>query len=200
MKGGLIVFEGSDGTGKSSLCKSLVEHLRADGQNVLPLSFPGRNEGTIGWTVYDIHHHMQKYGIGAIDPTALQCLHIAAHLDAITTRILPAVYQGHLVVLDRFWWSTLVYGVVGGANRKVISKLIEAEVTAWGGLLPSVLFLVDRELPLREEPMITWRAHRTEYLSLAKREASNYPVHMISNNATEDVALDQVCKLLNKSA
>jgi thymidylate kinase len=190
MNGGLVVFEGSDGTGKSALSNGLVERLRSSGFNVLPLSFPGRSEGTIGRTVYDIHHHAEKYGISAIDPTALQCLHIAAHLDAITTRILPAVDQGRLVVLDRFWWSTLVYGLVGGANRSVISKLIEAEVTAWDRLFPKVLFLVDREQPLRAEPMDTWNACRAEYLSLASSEARNYPVRVISNNATEDEALE----------
>ncbi len=200
MNGGLIVFEGSDGTGKSSLCKKLVEHLQSSGQDVLPLSFPGRSEGTVGKTVYDIHHRARDFGIEAIAPTALQCLHIAAHLDAISTRILPAVAQGSLVVLDRFWWSTLVYGIVAGANRKVLTKLIEAEVAAWDWLLPKALFLVDREQPLREEPLDTWRAWRAEYLALAKAEAGNYPVHVIINNASEKAAIDRVCGLLTTSS
>jgi len=195
MSGGLIVLEGSDGTGKSSLCEKLATRLQAMRGKVVIESFPGKTAGTLGSVVYDIHHNARDFGIVGIDPTALQCLHIAAHLDAITTRILPAVNSGSLVILDRFWWSTFVYGVVGGANSAVIAKLIEAEVLAWDWLKPSALFLIDREAPLREEPVQRWQRYRSEYIALAGEEA-NYPVHVISNNASESVTLDQIVEVL----
>jgi dTMP kinase len=196
MKGKLIIFEGSDGTGKSTLCSNLVTHLQSAGKEVLPLSFPGRSEGTLGKIVYEIHHDAAAFGIETIDPTALQCLHIAAHLDAITTRILPAVAQGSLVLLDRYWWSTFVYGVVGGGNRHVISKLIDAEVLAWDWLTPSAVFLVDREAPLRDEPLQHWTEWRSEYLALAAREQTHHPVHVIANNSSADDALERILELL----
>ena len=196
MSGGLIVLEGSDGTGKSSLCANLATRLQALRGNVVIESFPGRRSGTLGSTVYDIHHDAVDFGISEIDPSALQCLHIAAHLDAIATRILPAVSSGSLVILDRYWWSTFVYGIVGGANRAVIAKLIEAEVLAWDWLKPSALFLIDRDTPLREESVQFWQRHRSEYIALAEREARNHPVHVISNNAAESDTLDQIIKLV----
>lgn len=196
MNGGLIVLEGSDGTGKSALCTNLVARLQSGRQKVLPMSFPGRNAGTLGKVIYDMHHRVAEFGIEAIDPTALQCLHIAAHLDTITTRILPAVMGGSLVVLDRYWWSTFVYGIVGGANRDVIGKLIEAEVLAWDWVKPTVLFLIDRETPLRDEPMHSWTAWRTEYLALAERESKNHPVHVIANKTSENDALEHILELL----
>ena len=199
MSGGLIVLEGSDGTGKSSMCANLATRLQEMRGNVVIESFPGRSAGTLGSVVYDIHHDARDFGILGIDPSALQCLHIAAHLDAIATRILPAVNSGSLVILDRFWWSTFVYGVVGGANRAVIAKLIEAEVLAWDWLKPSALFLIDRDAPLREEPVQLWQRYRSEYIALAEREEANYPVHVISNNAAESDTLDQIVEILARS-
>lgn len=196
MSGGLIVLEGSDGTGKSSLCENLATRMRAMHGSVVIESFPGKHAGTLGRLVYDIQHDAQNLGIMGIDPTALQCLHIAAHLDAITTRILPAVNSGSLVILDRFWWSTFVYGVVSGANRLVIAKMIEAEILAWDWLKPLALFLIDRDTPLREEPLHLWQRHRNEYIALAESKETNYPVHVISNDADEGVPLDQIVKIL----
>jgi len=198
MNSGLIVFEGSDGTGKSSLCANLIARLKKAGRNVLLFSFPGKDVGTLGQVVYDMHSRPSDFGIHEMTPASLQCLHIAAHLDAIESRILPALSEDKIVVLDRFWWSTYVYGAVGGANRNVIEKLIDAEVLAWNDVKPSILFLVDREVPLREEPMELWPLWRKEYLSLATRENANHPVRVINNTATESDALENVWKLLNE--
>lgn len=197
MKGGLIVMEGADGTGKSSLSVSLSERLKRTHDKVVLQSFPGRIPGTIGRMVYDIHHNAEDFGIAEINPSALQCLHIAAHLDTISSQILPAVNSGHLVILDRYWWSASVYGVVGGGNRGVIEKLIEAEVLAWDWLKPSALFLIDRESPLKDDPLDVWKLHRMEYIALAKKESDKYPVHVIDNNVKESDALDRMSKILD---
>lgn len=198
MNSGLIVFEGSDGTGKSSICANLVARLKKTGRNALLFSFPGKEVGTLGKVVYDMHGRPSEFGVHEMTPTSLQCLHIAAHLDAIESRILPALSDDKIVVLDRFWWSTYVYGAVGGANRNVIEKLIEAEVLAWEDVKPTILFLVDREIPLREEPMELWPLWRKEYLSLATRENANHPVQVVNNTATESDALENVWRLLNE--
>lgn len=197
MNGQLIIFEGADGTGKSHLCEALVQRLRLNRRTVSPLSFPGRTPGTLGKVIYDMHLDCSIFGITAIDPTAKQCLHIAAHLDAITDRILPEIENGATVILDRYWWSTYVYGVVDGANRPVINKLIDAEIIAWRDVVPTALFLIDRTSPLRDEPLEKWHAWRTEYLAVAEREKSRYPVHIISNDSSSaNDALETICDLL----
>ena len=197
MNGQLIIFEGSDGTGKSHLCEGLVQRLRLSGRTVSPLSFPGRTMGTLGKVIYDMHHDCSGFGIAAIDATAKQCLHIAAHLDAITGRILPEIASGEIVILDRYWWSTYVYGIVDGANRPVINKLIEAEIIAWRDVVPTALFLIDRTSPLRDEPLEKWHAWRKEYLAVAEREKSRHPIHIISNDSSSaNDALETICGLL----
>src|SRR5439155_12811025 len=107
--------------------RALAGRLSANGFLCEWVSFPGREIGTLGKLVYEIHHDAAKAGVKAIDPTSLQLLHIAAHIDAIEARILPALKQGRHVVLDRFWWSTLVYGIVNGANKRSLKAMIEVE-------------------------------------------------------------------------
>jgi len=135
--GRLIVFEGGDGIGKSHLAKELSSFLHSSGIPVTQLSFPGRREGSLGNLVYSVHHRPAEFGIQTMTTLGLQALHIAAHLDEIASIILPALNSGTWVVLDRFWWSTWVYGVHGGADRSCLELLIEAEKQAWGGVRPA---------------------------------------------------------------
>ena len=102
-RGKLIVFEGADGIGKSVLSQRVAEHLRNNGVSCALLAFPGLEAGTLGRLVYELHHNAAKHGVEAIDPTSMQVLHIAAHIDAIEQKIRPALDSGTWVVLDRFW-------------------------------------------------------------------------------------------------
>ena len=55
-QGRLIVFEGPDGVGKSTLAEQLTVHLREAGVPCEHLAFPGRQPGSLGHLVYDLHH------------------------------------------------------------------------------------------------------------------------------------------------
>ncbi len=85
LAGKLIVFEGADGAGKTTLIQAIFDSLREVGVKVERLAFPGAEAGTIGRLVYDIHHQPESFGVGAITPASLQTLHVAAHIDAIQT-------------------------------------------------------------------------------------------------------------------
>src|SRR5687767_6166927 len=117
--GKLIVFEGPDGVGKTVISAAVTEHLKALGEPTKLLTFPGREPGTLGRLIYDVHHDPAHFGVAALTPASKQALHIAAHLDAIERAIIPTLRAGRHVLLDRFWWSTWVYGTVGGMNKRV---------------------------------------------------------------------------------
>ena len=144
--GKLFVFEGPDGAGKSTLIENFFGKLINDGVSCVKLAFPGNTEGTLGKDVYDLHHKASP----RIHPTSLQILHIAAHIEVIERTILPALKQGKCVVLDRYWWSTWVYGMVDGANPLSIERMIEVEKLHWQGVRPTAVFLVQRDASLKE--------------------------------------------------
>lgn len=192
--GQLIVFEGPDGVGKSTLSKALAEKLEETGISCKHLSFPGKNPGTIGRLVYDIHHLPEKFEMRNISPTSLQALHIAAHLDVIEQRIAPALKNGHWIVLDRFWWSTWVYGCTSSINSSVLDALIQAERIQWDGIEPSIVFLVDRSDESFHNP--DHAQLRKAYEILYEKESERYPTHLIRNDASVDESMKQVLDVL----
>jgi thymidylate kinase len=191
-RGLLFVFEGVDGAGKSRLAMDCIKPLQDRGIEPHPLSFPGKSPNTLGNLVYRIHHRPQDLGIQSLTSSSLQTLHLAAHLDAIETIIIPRLEAGNCVVLDRYWWSTWVYGLVGGMQRSVLDALINVERIAWGRWLPTSVFYITRATPLRSEPIDTWEALKNTYEELLSSERKNYPVHIIDNDAAPEEALKQV--------
>jgi thymidylate kinase len=120
----LIVFEGLDASGQvlaSELVRKTCERIR---HNCVLLSFPGSKAGTLGRHVYELHHDASRFRIEKLTKASLQLLHIAAHIDAIESRIKPLLPSRTTVVLHRFWWSTYVYGLVGGVLRDILDGMI----------------------------------------------------------------------------
>jgi dTMP kinase len=181
--GKLYVFEGPDGVGKSTLADWFAEHLRESGSRCILLSFPGKEKGTLGKHVYELHHDLARFEIHTLAPASLQLLHVAAHIDAIENRIKPLLGEGTTVVLDRFWWSTFVYGLVGGASRAVLDRMVALERAVWDPVQPDELFLITRSEPLRTEPPELWTRWREEYLRLSDVEQRNHPVVVVPNES-----------------
>jgi len=194
--GQLIVFEGPDGCGKTTLSKMLVTELHSRVRSASWQSFPGREAGTLGSVIYDIHHKPISYGITSISSSALQTLHLAAHLDAIECRIIPALKSGIDVVLDRFWWSMWAYGYVGSVNPDLLERLVEIERQHWGQFLPRVVFLLRRSTPFRRESPEAWPALNSAYVELAERERLAHQVQELWNEGTPADAMRQILATL----
>ncbi|MCK6623176.1 MAG: hypothetical protein HUU32_22220 [Calditrichaceae bacterium] len=197
--GKLFVFEGADGVGKSTVSQLVAERLSNNGNSCLYLSFPGKEEGTLGNLVYQIHHDQKRFNIDSIVPASLQVLHIAAHIDAIEKKIIPAIKEGKIILLDRFWWSTLVYGKVYGVNYKSLKSMIELEKVHWGKLKPTIAFLITRETSLRENTdLTTWTKLNKEYEKLTKKESKQYKILEISNNGDINFTVNAIVEEINK--
>lgn len=193
-QGRLIVFEGPDGVGKSTISNWLVNELTNLGIPSLYMAFPGRKEGTLGYHIYNLHHNPIEFGIcTGINPVSLQLLHIASHISAIESEILPALQEGTWVILDRFWWSTWVYGFVNGISENKLQKMLSVEHEYWINVRPALTFLVERSASLKEEePLEKWHKLREAYSNMAMDQAHSYCVEVVKNDETVEVATQQV--------
>ncbi|MEW9526882.1 hypothetical protein MRBLRH8O_004769 [Agrobacterium radiobacter] len=198
MTGKLIFIEGPDGVGKTTTIKNLKAKLERRPEPYEFLSFPGKAAGTLGNLVYEIHHDPVKFGVTEMSGLSKQALHIAAHLDAIERIIGPKLDGGTNIVLDRFWWSTLVYGSESGANPDALFGLVEAEKSLWGARKPALAILLDRDAPIeRDDKLSEWLKLRAAYRALAEKERASYPVHVIANAASHDDAVSQILTLID---
>lgn len=192
--GKLYVFEGIDGVGKTTLTKRVKDHLESTGESCLLLTFPGQESGSLGRHVYALHHNPGHFNVREIHPTSLQLLHIAAHIDAIEKRILPAIHAGTTVILDRYWWSTWVYGVVYGANPKALEFMVRAELAHWGRIRPTALFVLQRSVKSTEQLKVEDTKLSAEYSKLIRRERKNYPIFVVANKGSIEETTAQVLR------
>jgi len=138
LRGRFIVFDGPDGSGKSTQFERLKALAKANGLAVCEVREPG---GTaIGEAIRDI----------LLDPRYdmmdLQCemmLYMASRAQLVTEKIQPAKQRGELVLADRFISSTLAYqGTAGGMDAADILKVGQVAIGhAWPDLV--VVFDVD---------------------------------------------------------
>ena len=150
----LIVFEGVDGSGKTTLAAKLAAHYRRIAPD-LPLyadSFPGSLPGSLGEWVYRFHHGrvVDAPIPSSVAPPALQLLHVAAHVDAVLRQIAPTLAAGGNVILDRYWWSTYAYARLHLAPEAVW-PIVRAEHPFWPSFPKPIIVYLARRVTLKAE-------------------------------------------------
>ncbi|MGH9189834.1 MAG: dTMP kinase [Acidimicrobiales bacterium] len=130
-RGRLIVFEGGEGTGKSTQAALLAAELGA-----LLTREPG---GTaLGRLVRSM---VLDVGSGTLDPRAEALLLLADRAQHVAEVVCPALEKGTDVVSDRFSGSTLAYQGWGrGLDVDWLAQLAE---WASGGIEPDLVILLD---------------------------------------------------------
>jgi dTMP kinase len=138
--GRVIVFEGGEGSGKSTQLARLSALLT---ERVIPhvcLREPG---GTpLGTEVRGLLLDRAS----DIDPRAEALLFMASRAQLVDRAIRPALARGDVVLLDRFFLSTYAYQVAGhGLNE---AEVRSANHFATGGLVPDLTVLL--RFPVRD--------------------------------------------------
>jgi dTMP kinase len=129
----LITFEGLDGTGKSTQVELLRAHLEELGREVVLTREPG---GTaLGEGVREL-----LLDGSDMTPWAEAALFAAARAELVERVIRPALERGADVVCDRYLDSSLAYQ--GLARGLGLDEVLGLNLTATGGLLPDVTFLL----------------------------------------------------------
>lgn len=96
-----IVFEGIDGSGKSTQAKMLADYLTNQGYEVVLTREPGGTPFAEGCRSLLIEHDLSA--------RAALSLIQAARIDHLQKVIVPALNHGKVVICDRFVWSSVVY-------------------------------------------------------------------------------------------
>ena len=129
-----IVFEGGDGSGKSTQARVLARRLRRRGYPVLLTHEPG------GTPLGEALRRLLK-GRSDISPLSELLMFSAARAQLVDKVLLPALQEGVVVICDRFTASTLAYQGYGrGLDLGLIQQL---NLTATMGLLPDMTLLLD---------------------------------------------------------
>ncbi|MDX2151039.1 MAG: dTMP kinase [Bryobacteraceae bacterium] len=138
-RGVFITFEGTDGCGKSTQFRLLVERLRAEGRCVVATVEPG---GTaIGMQIRRILLDGRNQ---ELRPTAELLLYFAARAQNVDELVEPALARGEIVVSDRWTDSTLVYQ---GAGRRLGPGVVERlDEIACRGLKPDLTVCLEIDL------------------------------------------------------
>ncbi|SHO51056.1 dTMP kinase [Desulfopila aestuarii] len=113
LPGRLIVFEGIDGTGKSTQILLLGEYLRRQGHEVLITREP--TDGQFGRKIRKLYADRKQVS----QQEELE-LFLADRREHCQTELLPALRLGKIVLCDRYFLSTVAYQGANGFDPAMI--------------------------------------------------------------------------------
>ena len=128
----LIIFEGIEGSGKTTLINHVSNHLKKKKINFIKIREPGGNKNSeiIRKLILNKKNNFNSF-------TDLM-LYFAARSENIE-KILNKNYQKKVILLDRFTDSTIAYQHYGmGINKSLIENINKILV---GNIKPNIVFL-----------------------------------------------------------
>ena len=189
-RGGFIVFDGSEGSGKTTQAARLRARLESSGRSVLLVRDPGTTR--IGEQIRSIllnpdHQEM-----------AMRCemlLYMAARAQMMAEVIAPALDAAKVVLSDRFVSSTLAYQLGGeGLSADEIRHVADIAIR---GRWPDLTLIFDMPVEesmarvrrakdrIEQRPMSYHEHVRRNYLSQAEADRSRYGVIDASRSVEE---------------
>jgi len=109
----LINLEGIDGCGKSTQTKLLQKKLEELGETTVVLKEP--TNGPHGQKLWDVLHGKRK----ATNEEILEFF-ILDRKQHVNEKIQPALNDGTIVLMDRYYYSSMAYQVAGGLDVEYI--------------------------------------------------------------------------------
>ncbi len=167
-----ITLEGPEGSGKSSQLPALADFLRGLGHEVLTTREPG---GTaIGDQIRQVLVSMDNEGL---QPRTEILLFLAARAQLVEEVIKPALWDGKIVLCDRYGDSTLAYQGYGHGLDLPSLKAMLAFAT--DNLTPDLTLLLDLDVEaglLRKKRKDEWNRLDAYEVSFHRRVRAGYHV------------------------
>ncbi|MCD6587820.1 MAG: dTMP kinase [Candidatus Fermentibacteraceae bacterium] len=206
MPGLFVSFEGVEGSGKSSRCRSLMQALQVAGRDVIFTREPGGP---------DVSERIRSILLNPeldIPPLSELMLYFASRAANVERVILPGLKRGGIVLCDRFSDATFAYQ--GWGRGLPVDEMRKANSLATGGLNPDLTVLMDldteegfrrmnlsgRKLDRIEMEHLSFhRRVRTGYLTLAEEEPERFLVidGMLEEKKQDSVILNEVLRRLH---
>lgn len=190
-RGIFIVFEGGEGSGKSTQVKLLKSYLETIGEKVFLTREPGETE--LGKKLRAI---LLSPETGEISPRSEALLYAADRANHVEKLIKPALESGEVVISDRYMDSSIAYQ---GAGR-VLQPSEVARISRWATetLLPDLTIVLDIPAEiglsrfverdrLEAEPIAFHDRVRQEFLNLAKGDPDRYLI-VDARGSIEEIA------------
>lgn len=136
MKGKFITFEGTEGSGKTSVIKEVKKYYESQGYQVMVTREPGGI--AISEKIRDILLNKEHT---EMDPRTEALLFAAARRQHLVEKIKPALANGMIVLCDRFVDSSLIYQ--GYARNIGIDKVYDINYFAIEDALPDLTVFVN---------------------------------------------------------
>ena len=194
--GAIIVFEGIDGSGKSTVCRRVAEALRSEGL---------RAEATAEPTREGVGAFIRSGSAGRISQRAESLLFTADRYEH-TAAMTKSASEGAVVLCDRYYASTIAYQSAkldgDSADLEWLMGLCEPFVP-----VPDAVILLDVD-PERSLERVCVRGEegskfenlpfltqvRGAYLELADR----YGYEVVDSSGTEDEVFDAVMRIVRE--
>jgi len=189
----LINLEGIDGCGKSTQCKLLMEKFQKENENVVILKEP--TDGKYGQKLWE----MLKGQREATTEEILD-LFVKDRREHVNEKIKPALDDGKIVLMDRYYYSTIAYQAAAGIDVERIRKDNEFAPK------PDIVLIFDLPVDLAMERV---RGHsvadafeKEEHLEKVRKAYLNLEddplVRIIDSTRTPEVIFTEVWNLVSE--
>lgn len=135
-KGKFIVFEGGDGSGKSTVLEMVYNYLIENGIDCIKTREPGGIKIS-----EDIREVILDTKNTAMDPKTEALLYAAARRQHLVEKVIPELDKGRIVLCDRFIFSSLAYQ--GYARNIGVDEVYQINKFAVGDYMPDLNIFFD---------------------------------------------------------
>jgi dTMP kinase len=199
MRGLFVTFEGVEGSGKTTVAKSIAENLRQKGLTVVVTAEPG--DTSVGSQIRQLLATVSER-----TAWTEAFLFLADRAEHVAKVIKPALERGEIVLCDRFTDSTIAYQ--GFGLGLPLEWLTQLNSIATNGLVPDLTLLLDidpemglkrsqRETVFERRSLDFHQRVRWGYLWMAKQEP--HRVKVIDASQPLESVLTQAMRLVEEA-
>ncbi len=189
----LINLEGIDGCGKSTQCKLLKGKFQEKNENVIVLKEP--TNGKYGVKLWEMLKGQRK-------ATTEEILHLFVmdRKEHVNEKISPALNDGKIVLMDRYYYSTMAYQAAAGIDVDRIRKDNEFAPK------PDIVLIFDLPVDLAMKRVVGHSVadafEKEEHLEKVRQAYLNLEsdplVRIIDSSRTPDEIFDEVWNLVSE--